>query len=654
MVNRLLAGSFLISGGDHSESEKGPRVLVAGSLDGKPIEQVLPATLDVQRVSERDLSTEQFETAECDCLVLTDTLEETEPLAAVSDSNLLTCNFPIVLVATDGSETLASKAVAAGVDEYVPYRGPEDRERLRTAIERAVETHSRCVETQSLDGIEAAVEHAADAVLITDSHGTIEYVNPAFEELTGYSRSEAIGENPRILKSGEQGSEYYARMWEHILDGEVWEEVIVNQRKDGETYITHQTVAPVTDDSGEIQQFVGIQRNVTRQRQLEEQIERSATTLSRLYELTADQSTLAEKVDQALAVTARHLNYPVGYLAHIEDGTQEIIAATGEHELIQPGATDPIERTYCRKTITSDEPVTVSNAPDEGWENDPAFEHFGLRCYIGAKVTVGDELYGTLCFGGKKPREDLLLDAHVSTVQTLANWVGYELERSQQERQLEHQNDQLEQFASVVSHDLRSPLNVAQLSLDLAERTGDATQFERVADAHDRMESIIADTLTLASEGAVVEETEEVAVNRLARECWHTVETADATLSVEDSFHIDADPDRLKHIFENLFRNAVDHAGEGVTVAVEQIADGFAVADDGPGIPPEERSAVFDHGYSGDDGTGFGLSIVETVAQAHGWEVRIEDSEDGGARFVFETGGPTGNEVGLLLTNGAN
>ncbi|MBS3761523.1 MAG: ATP-binding protein, partial [Halodesulfurarchaeum sp.] len=98
----------------------------------------------------------------------------------------------------------------------------------------------------------------------------------------------------------------------------------------------------------------------------------------------------------------------------------------------------------------------------------------------------------------------------------------------------------------------------------------------------------------------------------------------------------EADPDRLASLLENLFRNAVEHAGPEVTVTVEPTSDGFAVADDGPGIPPEDRETVFESGYTTEtDGTGFGLAIVAEVATAHDWSVRVEESDAGGARFVF-------------------
>jgi signal transduction histidine kinase len=116
--------------------------------------------------------------------------------------------------------------------------------------------------------------------------------------------------------------------------------------------------------------------------------------------------------------------------------------------------------------------------------------------------------------------------------------------------------------------------------------------------------------------------------------CWRNIDTADATLVTDVDRAIHAEESRLKQLFENLVRNAVEHGGDDVTIIVGELPDGFYVEDDGPGIPEGERHEVFDAGYStNDEGTGFGLNIVKQVADAHDWRVRITESSEGGARF---------------------
>jgi signal transduction histidine kinase len=145
------------------------------------------------------------------------------------------------------------------------------------------------------------------------------------------------------------------------------------------------------------------------------------------------------------------------------------------------------------------------------------------------------------------------------------------------------------------------------------------------------MGEIIEDVLALAREGQAVDETERLDVETLATDVWAMVETGESSLSVETTATVQADPTRARDLFANLFRNAVEHNDDPVTVTVGDLDGGFYVADDGTGIPADEN--VFEMGHSTrESGTGIGLAIVAQIADAHGWTVRLADS-DGGARF---------------------
>ena len=209
-------------------------------------------------------------------------------------------------------------------------------------------------------------------------------------------------------------------------------------------------------------------------------------------------------------------------------------------------------------------------------------------------------------------------------------------QRRARERELTVQNERLEEFASIVSHDLRNPLNVAEGRLELAQENGDWDQLTAVERAHDRMNAMIDDLLTLAREGEQVSEISPVALDEVAHGSWEHVVTDDATLEVASDRAVLADRGRLQQLLENLMRNAVEHAGDAVTVSIGETAgaDGFYVEDDGPGIPPEVRENVFEAGYTTSDrGTGFGLRIVKQIVEAHDWAIEVRDGTDGGARF---------------------
>jgi PAS domain S-box-containing protein len=260
----------------------------------------------------------------------------------------------------------------------------------------------------------------------------------------------------------------------------------------------------------------------------------------------------------------------------------------------------------------------------------------------------------------------------------LATSLRTALDRVEREAQLRRRNERLDEFTRVVSHDLRNPLGVARGRLQMAaeDREGEDPNLAAARSAIDRMDALVDDLLHLARKGETVTDPEPTALETLAEQAWRNVDTGGGRLVVERGRTVLADRGRAKQLLENLFRNAVEHsstspasqarqdavehsstaptsrsrasadagdrhsakgngAGPGVTVTVGATEAGFYVADDGPGIPADKRDSIFDAGYSTGGGTGFGLAIVERIAEAHGWTVSVRESEAGGARFEF-------------------
>ncbi|WP_169302449.1 sensor histidine kinase [Halorientalis salina] len=143
----------------------------------------------------------------------------------------------------------------------------------------------------------------------------------------------------------------------------------------------------------------------------------------------------------------------------------------------------------------------------------------------------------------------------------------------------------------------------------------------------------------MARDGQTIDETTSVTLGSVAEHAWENVDTGNASLVVETNLQGSADPDRLQRLFENLFRNAIQHGRDDVTITVGTLGevDGFYVADDGPGIPPDDRDRVLDDSYTThEEGTGLGLSIVKSVVEAHGWSIAVTESSSGGAQFEIE------------------
>ncbi|GAB7008120.1 sensor histidine kinase [Halorubrum trueperi] len=200
---------------------------------------------------------------------------------------------------------------------------------------------------------------------------------------------------------------------------------------------------------------------------------------------------------------------------------------------------------------------------------------------------------------------------------------------------LERQNERLDQFTSMISHDMQTPLSIATGHLELYQETGDPAHLTKVEETLTRLDDLTQDLLTLAQSNDVPSLSETGALNAVARDAWEMIDTRDATLDVSDLL-IRADFGQLQALFENLFRNAIGHGGDEVTIRIGPIKGGFYVEDTGTGIPEDKREDVFEHGFStGYGGNGVGLTIVGRIAKRHGWAIELTEERSGGARFEF-------------------
>ncbi|WP_254838357.1 sensor histidine kinase [Natronomonas marina] len=194
-------------------------------------------------------------------------------------------------------------------------------------------------------------------------------------------------------------------------------------------------------------------------------------------------------------------------------------------------------------------------------------------------------------------------------------------------RELEAERDRVEQATQLLAHDFRNLMMVIDDNLKTARKAVD-----RVGSSFDRIEGRIQDTAALTGEAAI-DSVSGMDLEGTARDAWDSIRHAEATLLVEETTTVYADEGLFERLLENLFDNAVSHGGEDVTVRVGPLTEGFFVEDTGVGIPPEERERVFDERYSTAGSTGLGLSVVARVVEAHGWEIAVTDSDEGGARF---------------------
>ena len=444
------------------------------------------------------------------------------------------------------------------------------------------------------------VRSAGHSIYWTDTGGTIQYVNAAFEAQTGYSAEEAVGSNASLLQSGVHDQQFYERLWDTILSGEVWHGEIVNERRNGDRYVAKQTISPITNSDGKIVRFVAVNEDITELRAYRERAERERDRFEQLLDAVPVPVVLSEFSDgdplvkQTNSAFRERFGFEADRLVGssldafiVDDGDAD--AASEINDRIRNGRR--VHREVVRRTASGQRRTFLLVATHlSGDDRDEA---------LGAYLDITD--------------------------------------RKRAEEQLRRKNRQLEEFAEVVSHDLRNPLNTASGHLEMIEpvREGDP-HMEAVANAHARMEDLIANILSLAKQGQLIDGKEPVELGAFVSDCWQTVATRDVTLRNEASGTVRADPSRLRQLFGNLFRNSVEHGGRDASVTVGDLPDGFYVEDDGPGIPEDERDDVFESGHTtAATGTGFGLAIVREIVEAHGWTVAVTDGETGGARFEF-------------------
>lgn len=376
-----------------------------------------------------------------------------------------------------------------------------------------------------------------------------------------------------------------------------------------------------------------------------ENLQRREEALRRIHEIVSNQDqTYTERIRGLLDLGRATLDTTYGSLSSVHDDRYHIEIMSGSDEQYSAGAVLPLSDMACERTIGEQETQAAGQlSRDSRFQDHPVYTEYGVECYIGTPVYEGKTIYGTLCFFDETGREQPFSDWEITFIELISQWVSYALEERANKEALSRERDRLDEFASVVSHDLRNPLRVAKINLDLAQEERESEPLTKAENSLERAEDLIEGLLSLAREGDTGAEPEPVALDDIVTECWQSVPTGNAELVIETELVLRADINRLRQLFENLFRNAVEHGGNEVTVTVGNCTGGFYVADNGRGIPPEKREDVFNAGHSlSSEGTGFGLAIVEQIVAAHGWEILVTDSDSGGTRF--EVTGVTARE----------
>ena len=450
--------------------------------------------------------------------------------------------------------------------------------------------------------LQAVLDTAPTAILMKDTDSRFLFVNNAARDILGLAPDESVvGMTDYDLLPDHAADQTHAadqRALETRDTVEV-EEVIPVDGTD-RTYLTRKT--PILDDDGEPYAVCAVATDITEQKRRERELARVTDEYEAVFENTNDAIALVSVEGPPEDPTFRYVRTNEAYERQTGLDSESLTGQTPV-EAIGPETGSRIAAHY-ERCVTAGDTITFEERdrhPTGVWET---------------QITP------------------ISADGEITRLVAISRDIT---DRIEYREKLERQNDRLEEFASIVSHDLRNPISVLEGSLMLARDTGNDEQFDRCYHAIDRMKELIEDLLTLAREGEAVSDAEPLDLESTALSCWHAVETSDASLEVTAESTIYADESRVRQLLENLISNAVTHGGPAVTVEIGDIGDsGIYVADDGVGIPPEQRETVFESGYTtSDGGTGFGLAIVKEIAVAHDWSVSVTESDAGGARFEF-------------------
>jgi PAS domain S-box-containing protein len=485
----------------------------------------------------------------------------------------------------------------------------------------------RALETTN-QRLESLIEATPLTVMEIDTEGNVIRWNDEAETMFGWSQEEVIGEfNPMV--PNEQQSEFASHRQQALSGERIRGKEIRRKTKDGDELELLLSVAPITDPDGDVTSILAVLEDITQQKELE----RKLRSLQQTAQQLSGAQSGAEIGDIAVEAAVEILGFELTGIWEYAEQTDTLVPLTASAATAE--LFDELPRVQSGESLAWDAFESSAVQMYDELEVEAVLDDSSADLSSALFVPLGE--FGLM--GVATPLEQTFSDTDRDLFQILGATVEAAFARANREAELKRQNERLDEFASVVAHDLRNPLSVAIGFSEVIDETGSLEHLDRIMSAHDRMERLIDDLLTLARGETTLTETEEVTLETVATEAWGYVDTAEATLTVLDGVPtVAGDGSRLTQLFENLLRNAIEHGGDDVDITVGPLDGeaGFYLEDDGAGIPPEKREAVFDHGVtSNQGGTGFGLSIVADIATAHGWTVSVTDGTDGGARFEF-------------------
>ncbi len=496
----------------------------------------------------------------------------------------------------------------------VPFRDSQGHIVGIVGVSRDINERKQAEE--QLRKLSSAVEQSSSAIIITDTQGTIEYLNPQFAQLTGYPAEEVLGQKPNLWKSGQIAPEVYRNLWEKILAGGEWRGELLNRRKNGDLFWCLTTISSIRNQEGDITHFIAIQEDITERKQAEGALKRAHDQLE--YEraqLQAILDSMGEGVIYDEKLQTRYINQALTRLTGhtVENWRGYLRPLKSEHmtEADFEALNQAIYDSVGRKGIWRGE---MRLRRKDGTEFDA-----GLTC---TRVTSA---------------EDQVVGA-VTIIRDIS------VEKALQE--------QKSRFVANASHELRTPITNLKTRLYLMHKQPEKMDYhlQVVEEVTARMQRLVEDMLDVSrfERGQIPLHPREVALQELVTGVVE-VQRAEAELKhirltcelSPEPLVVLADPERITQVITNLVVNAINYTPEGGSVSVDVVDSGDVVAvhvrDTGVGIAPDQVQQVFQPFFRASqgvsDGAGLGLTIVRDIVELHGGTIDVDSQVGEGTCF---------------------
>jgi PAS domain S-box-containing protein len=505
------------------------------------------------------------------------------------------------IIETDQGQ-IADNVYATTVDEIVslPIKQAELEWRIRALLRLRNQSVTSKRQTEKLRRFQEAVEASGHAIFITDQDGTITYVNPAFEEITGYSRSAVLGETPDILNSGEMSAEFFEDLWSTILSGETWRAEVVNRRKNGDLYTAYQTIAPITDSEGAVDAFVAVQTDITARKELQQRLKRHRDIVQRLEDPIMLQDTDGEY---------QLVNESMTALAGMDEAD---LLGRDEFDIMDDETAELVQQK--KETVMDTEtPATYTITPT--FEKTGAKATFSTRRY--PYYDEDDDLAGTITIC----RDITDLEKRTRQLRVIDNILRHNLRNS-----LTVIRSQAERLQHELSDDAAAELDPILAEADKLETTGKKSRA---------ITKVLSDEPQLKRIGLAASVRSIVESVRIDHPEADIDVTAPEHAVVSATYNLD-------RAVEELVRNAIVHNdGESPTVEirVEEVGDDVVVriVDDGPGMSEMDRE-VLETGRAIEDlyhGSGLGLWLVYWIINRSDGSISVSEDDARGTTVTI-------------------